>query len=367
MLDWFLQDKGMHAEKIMIDRSQHPILENLATAVIVLDSELQIKYVNPAAEMLFEISAQKACGRHWIDIAITSAGFLDLLQSSLDTTHPFSERELALTITNNKTVTVDCTVTPLLEPVYSKSLLIEIVSLDRQLQISKEETLISQHHAVSALVRGLAHEIKNPLGGLRGAAQLLERELPSEELKEFTQVIIHEADRLQNLVDRMLGPITLPVKQRVNIHMVMERVRSLARAEAPTGISVKFDYDPSIPDLNADPEQLIQAVLNLVRNALEALGEEGEIILRTRTQRQFTIGHQRHKLVALVEVIDNGPGIAEEMMDTIFFPMITGRVGGSGLGLSIAQSLINRHGGLIECKSRPGKTVFQILLPLENS
>ena len=357
----------MHAEKIMTEQSQHPILENLSTSVLVLDNKLRIEYVNPAAEMLFEISAQKACGRRWNDIAITSGAFHELLQSSLDATHPFSERELTLTTTSNKTITVDCTVTPLMEPLYSKGLLVEIVSLDRQLQISKEETLISQHHAVSALIRGLAHEIKNPLGGLRGAAQLLERELPSEELKEFTQVIIDEADRLQNLVDRMLGPIKLPVKQPVNIHMVMERVRSLAKAEVPSGISVRFDYDPSIPDLDADPEQLIQAVLNLVRNALQALGEEGEIILRTRTRRQFTIGHQRHKLVALIEVIDNGPGIPEEILDTIFFPMITGRADGSGLGLSIAQSLINHHGGLIECTSRPGKTVFQILLPLENS
>ena len=356
----------MHAEKIMIEQSQHPILENLSTSVLLLDSELRVEYINPAAETLFEISAKKACGRYWTDIATTSNGFLDLLQSSLDTTHPFSERELALTTSGNKTITVACSVTPMLEPLYSKGLLIEIVSLDRQLQISKEETLISQHHAVSALIRGLAHEIKNPLGGLRGAAQLLERELPSAELKEFTQVIIDEADRLQNLVDRMLGPIKLPVKQRVNIHMVMERVRSLARAEVPSGISVRFDYDPSIPDLDADPEQLIQAVLNLVRNALQALGEEGEIILRTRTQRQFTIGHQRHKLVVLIEVIDNGPGIPDEILDTIFFPMVTGRADGSGLGLSIAQSLISRHGGLIECKSRPGKTVFQILLPLEN-
>lgn len=349
----------------MIDRPQQTILENLSTSVLVLDTGLQIEYVNPAAEMLFEISAQKASGRNWTDIAITSKQFQSSLQSSLDNIHPFSERELEITINGNKTITVDCTVTPLLEPLHANGLMIEIVGLDRQLQISKKENLISQHHAFRALIRGMAHEIKNPLGGLRGAAQLLERELPSEVLKEFTRVIIDEADRLQNLVDRMLGPNALPEKRPINIHMVLERVRSLARAEAAAGIHIQFDYDPSIPDLNADTEQLIQAVLNLVRNALQAVGDEGEIILRTRTKRQFTIGHQRHKLVVMVEIIDNGPGIPEEMLSTIFFPMITGRADGCGLGLSIAQSLISRHGGLIECNSKPGKTVFQILLPME--
>ncbi len=217
------------------------------------------------------------------------------------------------------------------------------------------------------MIRGLAHEIKNPLGGLRGAAQLLERELPDPQLTEYTKIIIDEADRLQNLLNRMLGPNTLPNLRETNIHHVLERVRSLVLAEAPPGIEITRDYDPSIPNLNADSDQLIQAALNLVRNAVQALGQHGSIILRTRAQRQITIGHERHRLVLTLEVIDNGPGIPQEIQERIFYPMVTGHANGTGLGFSIAQSLINRHGGLIECTSEPGNTIFRILLPLENA
>ena len=219
-----------------------------------------------------------------------------------------------------------------------------------------------------SLVRGLAHEIKNPLGGLRGAAQLLERQLPSEELKEFTQVIIGEADRLQNLLDRMLGPNTPPNMRMINIHSVLERVRTLVEAENASlpGIELERDYDPSIPDVYGDAEQLIQVVLNLVRNAIQALGQEGRIVLRTRTQRQVTLGQKVHRLVLRVDIVDNGPGIPEPLQNDIFYPMVTGRADGTGLGLPIAQSVINHHGGLIECASRPGETVFTIYLPLEN-
>jgi two-component system nitrogen regulation sensor histidine kinase GlnL len=216
-------------------------------------------------------------------------------------------------------------------------------------------------------VRGLAHEIKNPLGGLRGAAQLLERELSDPSLKEYTGIIIGEADRLQTLVNRMLGPNTRPQRRSINIHQVVERVRTLAVAEAPPGVTIVRDYDPSIPDFMAEPDQLIQALLNIVRNALQAIGEQGEIILRTRSIRQATIGHHRHKLAARLDIIDNGPGIPPDMMESIFFPMVTGRPDGTGLGLPIAQDLVNQHHGLIECHSEPGKTVFTLLLPIETN
>jgi two-component system nitrogen regulation sensor histidine kinase GlnL len=215
------------------------------------------------------------------------------------------------------------------------------------------------------MVRGLAHEIKNPLGGLRGAAQLLERELDSEELKEYTRIIIGEADRLRQLVNRMLGPNSRPNRSLVNIHHVLEHVRSLVKAEADSRLVVTRDYDPSIPELEADRDLLIQAVLNVVRNAVQAISACGEIILRTRAQRQFTIGHSRHRLVLRVDVIDNGPGIAPNISETVFFPMVTGRPDGTGLGLSIAQSLVNLHNGVIECESKPGRTQFTILLPME--
>jgi two-component system nitrogen regulation sensor histidine kinase GlnL len=225
---------------------------------------------------------------------------------------------------------------------------------------------MSQNESARALVRGLAHEIRNPLGGLRGAAQLLERELGTEELKEYTRIIVHEADRLQALVDRLLGPRMLPSKRLINIHEVTERVRALIQAEAPGGIVVDRDYDPSIPELYADPELLIQATLNVAQNAVQAVADAGHILLRTRVHRQYTIGQRRHRLVARIDICDNGAGIREDLKDLIFYPMVTGRNDGTGLGLSIAQSLVNQHAGLIECHSEPGNTTFSILLPLVN-
>eukprot|EP01132_Coremiostelium_polycephalum_P023306 gene23306-27725_t len=220
------------------------------------------------------------------------------------------------------------------------------------------------------LVRGLAHEIKNPLGGIRGAAQLLARELPDENLKDYTNVIIEEADRLRNLVDRMLGSNKLPSLAMTNVHEVLERVCQLVEAESQGCITLVRDYDPSIPDVLIDREQMIQAVLNIVRNAMQAISSQnelrlGRISLRTRALRQFTIGHVRHRLVTKVEIIDNGPGIPAELQETIFFPMVSGRPDGTGLGLAITQNIISQHQGLIECESHPGHTTFSIFLPLE--
>jgi two-component system nitrogen regulation sensor histidine kinase GlnL len=357
--------KHMLAETTISPLTQRRILESQNTAIVLLDDEMHVLYINPACEMLFAISARKANGMRLDEIIIEPVTILDRIRASTQTYHPFSERELQLLLPGERNLTVDCTVTPLDDPQQENGLLLELIPMDRHIRIAKEENLIAQNHATQGLLRGLAHEIKNPLGGLRGAAQLLERELPDPELKEYTQVIIAEADRLQNLVNRMLGPNSLPNKQLINIHSVIQRVCTLVKAEVNSGVTIKPDFDPSIPELEADPDQLIQVILNLVRNAVQALDIRGEIILRTRTRRQITIANVRHKLVAMIEVIDNGPGIPKEMVEEIFFPMITGRAEGTGLGLTIAQSLINRHGGLIECSSKPGKTIFRIMLPLE--
>lgn len=348
------------------ERLHQRVLENLTTSVVLLDGELVIRYINPACEMLFALSARKAAGKALRHLVMGPDELFDRLERCLRDGHPFTERELHLSLFGHRDYVVDCTVTALTEPGQPMGLLLELVRIDRQLRITREENLIAQHYATRAVIRGLAHEIKNPLGGLRGAAQLLERELPDPQLTEYTTIIIEEADRLQNLMDRMLGPNALPKLSDTNIHHVLERVRSLVVVEAPPGITITRDYDPSIPNLKADSDQLIQAVLNLVRNAVQALGERGDITLRTRAQRQITIGHERHRLVLTVEVVDNGPGISPEIQERIFYPMVTGHAKGTGLGLSIAQSLINRHGGLIECNSEPGSTVFRILLPLEN-
>jgi Signal transduction histidine kinase, nitrogen specific len=338
------------------------VIENLHTAVLLFDDALLLRYLNPSAEMLLAASAARLLGGPAPQL-LPSKALHAALMEALDSGHPFTERELVLELGAERRVTVDVTATPLIEP-GRRELLVEMTQVDRQLRITREEGLLAQTATTRVLVRGLAHEINNPLGGLRGAAQLLERELPDEALKEYTRIIISEADRLQSLVNRMLGPNALPKRLPVNIHEVLERVRQLVQTAVPAAVRIERDYDPSIPELMGDQDQLIQAILNLVRNAAQAVGDHGEIILRTRTLRQYTIGHTRHKLVIRIDIIDNGPGIPAEATEAIFLPLVTGRPEGTGLGLPIAQSLINQHGGLIECDSQPGQTVFTVLLPI---
>ena len=339
------------------------ILDNLHTVVVLFDDQLRQRYMNPAAEMFFSASASRFRGIKAGELMHNDT-LIAALDGALVTGHPFTERELSLQLGSDRRVTVDVTAIPLSEPRRGRELLVEMTQVDRQLRITREENLLAQSSATRALVRGLAHEIKNPLGGLRGAAQLLQGELADEELREYTRIIIDEADRLRNLINRMLGPNSLPHKRETNIHQVLERVRQVVQAEAPRGVRFLRDYDPSIPEVAADEDMLIQAVFNLVRNATQAVGTEGAITLRTRTLRQYTIGQTRHKLVARIDIIDDGPGISPEVKESVFLPMVTGRPDGTGLGLPIAQSLINQHGGLIECESQPGHTVFTVLLPL---
>ncbi len=343
------------------------ILENTNIAILVFDADFRLTYLNPAGEMLFAISSARAKNNSLDSFFKNSGNFAAGVAHALETHHPFTERELVFQLPHERRITADCTVTPLSDNEQNNALMIELSQIDRQLRIAREELLLAQHNATRDVIRGMAHEIKNPLGGLRGAAQLLEGELESNELKEYTGIIIQEADRLRNLMNRMLGPNTLPQKKQINIHEQLEHVRQLVSNDSPPGVRIKRDYDPSVPELHADPELMIQALLNLVRNAIQAVGNEGEILLRTRVQRQITIGPKRHKLMASIDIIDNGPGIAPEMIDKIFYPMVTGRAEGTGLGLPIAQALINQHDGLIECASRPGNTVFTLLIPLETT
>ncbi len=352
------------------------ILDSLNTAIVLLDNELKVLCINPAAEMLLGVSSNKITSQSFRKL-IDDADLLDSIKDTLDSNHPFTQREKNLLLHDFPAI-VDLTVQPIQSDSSDKQLLIEFNQLDRHLRITREENLLAQHETVRALLRSMAHEVKNPLGGIRGAAQLLERELSDKDLTEYTQVIIEEADRLKKLVDRMLGPNALPNRTMVNIHSVTERVRSLLKADKMHDVRIYFDYDPSIPEIEFDPEHLIQAVLNIVRNAAQALSEQTDIIdadgqqkikkitIRTRILRHFNIGQKYYRLVAKMDIIDNGPGISEQMQERIFMPLITGRAKGTGLGLSIAQSLISQNGGLIECQSRPGKTVFSLLLPISN-
>jgi len=345
------------------------ILDNLNTVTLLFDSNLELRYINPAGEALFQVSARHVVGQNATALIHCPGGLVQTnLQRSLKSGRPFTEREMNLPLSEERSVMVDCTVIPLSPREGEPGLLVELQQIDRQLRISRDEHLIAQHEATRDLVRGMAHEIKNPLGGLRGAAQLLEQELEGVELKEYTQIIIDEADRLQSLVDTMLGPNKLPRLVNVNIHTLLERVRNLVTAEFGNEVSFVRDYDPSIPELRLDSDRIIQALLNIMRNAARAVVgvPEGKIFLRSRILRQFTIGHRCHRLVVQLLIEDNGLGVPEEIKEKIFYPMVTASDDGMGLGLSISQSLISMHGGLVECVSKPGKTEFTVLLPVEN-
>jgi two-component system nitrogen regulation sensor histidine kinase GlnL len=339
------------------------VLDSLSSAVLVFDEALRTIYLNHAAQMLLAVSDTHVIGQPpstWI--SCHGEAVVDLIQAAA-VGSPITKRGITLMV-ERQTITVDCTVTPIVDEDGTQMTIVELQQIDRHLRISREERLITQQALTRDVVRGLAHEIKNPLGGLRGAAQLLESELESAELQEYTHIIIQEADRLQELVNRMLGPNRRPSYAAVNLHSVLERVRALVLAETGDRLEIIRDYDPSIPELIGDNDQLIQAVLNIVRNASRAIAERGTVTLRTRILRQYTIGSIRHRLAARIDIVDDGPGIPPDIADTLFLPMVTGGTGGMGPGLAIAQSLINQHQGLIECDSRAGETVFTIYLPV---
>lgn len=342
------------------------LLEHLSVAVLWLDEHLQVTYLNPAAEALLGTSLRQAYGESAQSVLAGEARLPEHMQHSLDRGHPCTLREISLHVAG-RDVVIDCAMSPLHDPVLGAGLLVEMMDIDRHLQIAREEHLLAQQQATRSLLRGLAHEIKNPLGGLRGAAQLLDSELGNPEQREYTEVILREADRLRSLVDRMIGSPVRPKMGMVNIHESLEHVRRLVMLDAQgSTLRLMTHYDPSIPELYAAPDLLIQAVLNIVRNAVQVMDgqEDAQIILHTRVMRQFTIGNFRHRLVARIDIEDNGPGIPPELQDTLFLPMVSGRKGGIGLGLSISQSLIAQHSGLIEFVSAPGKTVFTVLLPM---
>lgn len=353
-----------------LDNTHKRLLDNQKTGVVVMDKDLRLLYLNVAAENLLEISVRKANKLFIGDVIIKAAEDIGEMQTALNNNNSFTKRQAQLQLMHGKTVDADYTITPFEEDGEKRALL-EITSLEHSYRINREEALNSTHATTRELVRGLAHEIKNPLGGIRGAAQLLAAELDSEDLTDYTNVIIEEADRLRNLVDRLVGSKQPMKMQPTNVHEVLERVRSLVQAEVSgNSIDLIRDYDPSIPAVLADSSQLIQAMLNIVRNAMQALFSPkvehnlGRIYLRTRIIRNATIGAKFHRLVASIKIIDNGPGIKAEMIDSIFYPMISGRAEGTGLGLSITHSIINQHNGLIECESRPGATCFTVLLPI---
>jgi len=346
-------------------------MDTLSTAILVMDDQLRLRYLNLAAESLLAISGRQFNQSFIGDIMVNGDQDIADIRTALQQGHSFTKRKTQIHLLHGKTLQVDYTITPMTD-MDEVALVMEIQGINYAERISRDENLISTHETTRELVRGLAHEIKNPLGGIRGAAQLLASELPADtDLTDYTSVIIEEADRLHKLVDRLVGSRKPMEFRTLNVHEVLERVRNLVEAEVRNmDITVVRNYDPSIPEIQGDSEQLIQAVLNIVRNAVQALESphvkhrSGIIELGTRIMRNITIGTVYHRLVTRIDIIDNGPGVPAELKDNIFFPMISGRAEGTGLGLSIAHSIVNQHKGIIECKSEPGRTCFAIYLPV---
>jgi two-component system nitrogen regulation sensor histidine kinase GlnL len=326
----------------------------------VLDEALIVTYLNNAAETLLGVSARRVVGRGLRELVQPATELTALCHRALATGLTFGLRELSAHVGDHELM-LDCRVAPLEG---ERFLLLELLDAERDRKVRREAALVAQQQLSRRIIRQLAHEVKNPLGGLRGAAQLLERQLPDAELKAYTRVIIEEADRLAALVDGILRAGGAPRPEEVNLHRITEHVAQLIEAEKPAGVELVRDYDPSLPSITVDRHQMIQAFLNLARNALQAVGERGRLIVRTRALSNFTLGGEQHRLVLSAEIEDDGPGIPEDLKETIFYPLVTGRTMGTGLGLTIAQDLVGRNGGLIEFVSQPGRTTFQLRLPV---
>ena len=344
-------------------------LDLLATAIMLVDRELTVHYANPAAENLFELSTKALVGHTLVEIFADDRVLGGAIEYARANNCSYTEHDLELGAAGHTKLHLSCTVSPVELDSGSSAMvsLLEFRHIEQQLKISREERLLDQSQANRELIRNLAHEIKNPLGGIRGAAQLLARELERPGLHEYTQVIMKEADRLQLLMDRLLTPHRLPQKAPLNIHEVLERVRSLILAEYPRGITIRRDYDTSLPLLEGDREQLIQVVLNIMRNAAQAMSGNGQITLTTRVARQATLARKRYKHALELQITDTGPGIAEDLRERIFYPLVSGREGGSGLGLTLAQTFVTQHHGTITFESQAGNTTFTLLLPIDYS
>ncbi len=344
------------------------ILDALGTAVLVLNAQLRVVAANSAALDLFGVGASQAAGRPLAELVEAPEPLQRIVLKARESVGTCAQRELSLqAASGGEAHIVDVFVTSLNADPARRTLVVELTDAAQRRRISRDAALLAQLDGGRLMARQLAHEIKNPLGGVRGAAQLLARQLGDTTLREYTQVIINEADRLAALVDSMLGPARPPHKESLNLHELCEHLFHLLRSEASPGIVLERDYDPSLPDAALDRNMIVQAMLNLGRNALQAASRStgsGRVVLRTRALHNQNIGTVRHRLVSSVQFEDNGPGVPAEIRDTLFYPLVTGREGGSGLGLAVAQDLVTRHGGLIEFESVPGRTQFNILLPV---
>ena len=357
-------NRSTQSDSIDTNQLSNAILDNMVTAILMLDDQLFIRYANPAAEQLFSQSAKRIVDHPLTQLIQHASLDLALLTQPLQSGQSITDSDVTFVV-DGRPLMLEVTVSPIS---WNREtlLLVEMRKIDQQRRLSQELNQHAQQQAAKLLVRGLAHEIKNPLGGLRGAAQLLGKMLPEPSLNEYTQIIIEQADRLRVLVDRLLGPQKPGKKSEENLHQILEKVRQLVELEAGPALTIERDYDPSLPTFLMDPAQVEQAMLNIISNAAQILSnqEQARITIRTRTVHQANIHGKRYKLAARVEINDNGPGIPSELQDTLFYPMVSGREGGTGLGLSISQNLIDQHQGKIDVESWPGNTTFTIYFPI---
>ncbi len=342
------------------------ILDTLNSSILCLDSKRCISYINAAGEALFENSAANLIGRQFDSLLSQAEPSSILTKLALDSI-AFTEHEAVITLAGGKAIIANYSIYPFEGQPSDGELILEIRQLEHQAQFAQDELNQLQQQATQQLARGLAHEINNPLGGIRGAAQLLQRALDRPEWTEYTEIIISEVDRLQSLTSKMLVPGSKMQRKQVNILEVLEHIRKIVIAAEPERIKINRDYDPSIPEIRADRDMLIQAFLNIVRNAVQAIDGSGEITFKTRVGRQFTIGQITHPLVVQVDITDSGRGIPRALGEAIFLPMITDKPDGSGLGLPIAQEIISRHGGTIHLHSTDSGTTFSTILPMEKT
>lgn len=343
------------------------ILNTLNSAIMCLDKNFSVSYVNLAGEELFSSSAASLRGKpfHQLFSRVEPNTITHKLDSLGDERNAVTEHHARITLANGKSIAAGYSIYRMDGLDSNSDVLVEIKPMNWQVQVTSEESINLQGQAELLFAQGMAHEIKNPLGGIRGAAQLLERELTTPRMKQYTEVIISETDRLTALINNMLGANTEFVRSAVNIHEVLEHIRRLVLAAESGRINIKIDYDPSIPEFAGDKRQLIQAILNIAQNAAQSIEGRGEIIFKTRIGRRFTIARVTHPLVVQVDISDNGKGIATDIRDTLFLPMVTNKTQGNGLGLPIAQKIISRHGGIIFFESSSQGTKFSIIVPLQ--
>lgn len=345
------------------------VLNGTSSGIVIIDRSLKVTYANSAAEALFKVSRRQMQSRKFTELYRHCTMQVDNLDRVFVGQAGFTDAEVTFILEANERMLAEVNVNYSQDVDDKPLVIVEIHPVTTQRKLSEESQKQLLHNATKQLIRGLAHEIKNPLGGLRGAAQLLHRELPSESLQEYTNMIIDQADRLSVLVDRLLGPNHPSSFQLQNIHSVIEKTRLLALMGTETRIELTRDYDPSIPDMQIDEHMIQQAVLNIINNAIQALKdtEKPHLQIITRVERRLTIHGKRHPLTAVISIVDNGPGISAEVADTLFYPMITTKADGNGLGLSISQNLIEHHGGKIDVESDPGRTVFKLYIPMTTS